>query len=76
MWNSEYLRDEIGLKTRRLHIHDVLSRWSGHIWFCFASIDDDDIIASIEEELIDAYIPLYNRRFTGAVGGAMKVLGS
>jgi hypothetical protein len=72
---NEYLRDEIGLKTRRLSIHDVLSRWSGYIWFCFASINDETVIADVEEHLLDAYIPPYNKQFRGAIGGAMHVLG-
>lgn len=73
---NEYLRDLLGLKTRRLNIHDLLSRWDGHIWFCYAPVANPTLIAAVEEALIDAYLPPFNKRFTGKVQGAMKMYGS
>jgi hypothetical protein len=73
---NEYLNDQKGLKTRRLNIHDLLSRWEGHIWFCYAPVADSTLIATIEEALIDAFIPPFNKRFTGKIQGAMKMFGS
>jgi hypothetical protein len=71
---NEYLKDQIGLKTKRLKIHEVLDRWDGYLWFCYAAISNESLIDKVEEELIDAFIPPYNKQFRGSVAGAIKVL--
>ena len=46
----------------------MLRKYEGYLWFCYAKIDDVDIIISVEGALQDAYIPPVNRQFRGEIG--------
>lgn len=71
---NQYLRDKRDTNTRRYHIRDLLNRWDGYIWFCFAKIDNFALISAVEQQLLSAYLPPFNRDFRGNVRPAIRVL--
>ena len=68
---KQYIREK---KRGRPHIIDMLNRWEGYLWFCYAEIDSDDIIQQTEDELLIAYLPPFNKSYPGRIRDAMKVL--
>ena len=67
---DEYLYQELRRFGRTI-IGRMLERWYGHVWFHYASIDDEGLINQVEETLLNSCIPPYNQRFTGRVGRAI-----
>jgi hypothetical protein len=68
-----YLQDKrLGDKSRRPHVEDMLSKWDGHLWFYYAEIDRQELIPSIEEILLAAYLPPTNKSFPGEVKRALQ----
>ena len=67
---GEYLDKELKRFGRTL-IGRMLGRWDGHLWFHYASVQNESLIGSIEETLLNACIPPYNQKFTGRVGAAI-----
>ena len=67
---GEYLDIELK-RFGRTPIGRMLERWSGHVCFHYASIEDQNRIDEIEEALLNACIPPYNQRFRGRVGPAI-----
>lgn len=52
-------------KGGRIHIQAMLGNWKEYLWFCFATIDDENNIESVEDDLISAFVPPFNRVFKG-----------
>ncbi len=67
---KEYLYEE-DQGFARPPISRMLERWSGHISFHYAPIEDPGLLRRTEEALLNACIPPYNRQFTGRVGRAI-----
>jgi len=65
-----YKKNKTG--TNWYHITKMLNRWDGYLWFCYARIDQVDLIPAVERSLQDAYVPPYNKEFLGEVGPAVK----
>lgn len=70
---DEYL---YGQKTGRIEAHkyEMLIKWREHLWFCYASITQVNIIKQMEDDLIAAYLPPYNKEFPASVRAPMGVL--
>ncbi len=69
---SDYL-SEPAKKKPRVPIRSMVRKWPDHLWIHFVAVDDVSIIKRLEEDLIKAYIPPYNQRFTARVGKAGKL---
>jgi hypothetical protein len=69
---ADYL-PEAKKKKARVPIRSMVRKWSDHLWLYFAAVDDKDLIKKLEEDLIEAYIPPFNQRFTAHVGTAGKL---
>jgi len=69
----QYLQEkEKGIDSRRVHISRMLQKWDGYLWFCYASVDNQDHINEIEDALLAAYLPSHNRMFPSQVRYALK----
>ena len=51
----------------------MLTTWPKHLWFCYASMDDDGLINETEDRLMSAYLPPINDKFPAAVRSAMSL---
>ena len=72
---DEYLRRELRRFGRTI-IGRMLERWSGHIWFHYASIEDESLIEDVEDALLNSCVPPYNQRYRGRVGTAIMAFKS
>ncbi len=70
---QEYLRDQ-SQPRKRPHVFEMLNKWKEHLWFCYATIRQVDIIGDIENDLLAAYLPPYNKEFPAEIREPMKVL--
>jgi hypothetical protein len=72
---QQYLREKrAGDESRRPHVTDMLEKWDGFLWFCFARIDQADLIKHVEDALLTAYLPPTNKEFPARVSRALKTL--
>jgi len=69
---SDYL-NENSKKKARVPIRSMIRKWPDHLWLYFVPIDDVTTIKTLEEDLIKAYIPPFNQKFTAQVGKADKL---
>lgn len=69
---EEYLRDRNPERSRRPHVTDMLLKWDGYLWFCYARIDQRELITQIEDALIEAYLPPTNKSFPARIRKAVK----
>ena len=69
---SDYL-PEAKRKKARVPIRSMIRKWPNHLWLYFAVVDDVTLIKQLEEDLIKAFIPPFNQRFTATVGKAEKL---
>lgn len=63
---GDYLTRE---RTERPKVVRLLEMYTGHIFFYY-STDDNKDLKTTEEQLINAFVPPCNSRFTGVVQGA------
>lgn len=72
---QQYLREKrAGDESARPHVTDMLEKWDGFLWFCFAKIDQADLIEDVENALLTAYLPPSNKTFPAKVSRALRVL--
>ncbi len=57
----------------RPHIHDVLNKWPDEIWFSFATLDDLDLLKTVEDTLLNSCVPPFNIEFEGRVNTAVRL---
>jgi hypothetical protein len=70
---SQYLRE--GSKRKpRWHILNMLTNWSGHLWFYYAPVSDRSIISQLEDDLIESFLPPYNYEYPASIRDVMAVL--
>lgn len=69
----EYL-SEPQKKKARVHIKRLLTKWKGKLYFYYAPIDDPSMVTTIEDDLIKAYIPAYNREFPATIRNWVKAI--
>lgn len=71
----QYLGERIaGEKARRVHVTEMLDKWEGYRWFCFAAVDDEGQIEAVEDALLAAYLPPVNKDFPGTISRSIKKL--
>ncbi|GAB4407829.1 MAG: hypothetical protein Fur0044_00910 [Anaerolineae bacterium] len=70
---KEYLR---GQRTGKIEFHkyEMLVKWRDYLWFCYAPINDTNMIKQLEDDLIGAYIPPFNKEYPAKIRDIMKVL--
>jgi hypothetical protein len=59
---QDYLRGQRTGKIEK-HKYRMLLQWRNHLWFCYAAIEDVDLIKQVEDDLIEAYIPPFNKQY-------------
>lgn len=62
--------------SRRTNISKMLRLWQDHLWFCFAPVADKRMIDGIEQALLNAFLPPFNRRYRGMVAKQLRHLFS
>jgi len=72
---TDYL-PEAKKKKARVTIRSMVRKWPKHLWVYFAAVDDVKIIKQLEEDLLKAYVPPFNQRFTAKVGKAENLEGA
>lgn len=72
----EYLYGQRTGKNIGPHKYEMLIKWRDHLWFCYAPILTTAVtqIKQIEDDLLVAYLPPYNKQFPASVRGPMGVL--
>jgi len=71
----QYLRDKkAGDRSTRPHVTDMLQKWDGFLWFCYAAINNPNIIEDVENRLLTAYLPPTNKDFPAKVSQALRRL--
>lgn len=71
----QYLRESrAGDKSARPHVTDMLEKWDGFLWFCFAPIGRAELIEAVENALLAAYLPPSNKDFPATVSKALRKL--
>lgn len=73
----QYLHElRAGEASRRPHITEMLEKWEGYLWFCYAPVNRDDMITEIENALLAGYLPPSNKDFPAQVSRALRKLFS
>ena len=70
----QYLYDQENPKAKRLLVKQMLITWPEHLTFYYSQIDDQDIIKSVEDKLIAAFKPPFNRSYPASVRRSFKIL--
>jgi hypothetical protein len=71
----QYLGDlRAGLNSRRPHVAEMLEKWDGYLWFGYASITPDSLIVTIEDALLESYLPPVNKDFPATVSVSIRRL--
>lgn len=72
---QQYLREKgAGDESVRPHVTNMLEKWDGFLWFCFARIEQTDLIDAVEDALLTAYLPPSNKAFPAKVSHALREL--
>jgi hypothetical protein len=72
---QQYIREKrAGDRSVRPHVADMLQKWDGFLWFCYARIDQYDAIENVENGLLTAYLPPTNKDFPAKVSRALRRL--
>jgi hypothetical protein len=66
---TQYFNEERKPKGRE-HIKVMARLWRKHLWYCYAPVDNVTLIEEIENKLIKAFVPPFNRKFPGVLGKA------
>lgn len=69
---GQYIKKKTSKELVSLEIVNMLRKYEGYLWFCYAKIDDIDIIISVEKALQNSYIPPANTQFWGEIGPARR----
>lgn len=70
---GQYLTEQrAGQLSRRPHVTEMLEKWSGYLWFCYAEIDDNQQIDVVEDMLLEAYLPPTNKDFPAHIGHVLR----
>lgn len=56
----------------RIHVSEMVLKFQSHLWIYFAVIDNVASIAQIEDQLLQAFLPPFNRDFPATVASLMK----
>lgn len=70
----QYLREKkVGDESRRPHVSEMLQKWDGFLWFCYAHVQAH-LITDVENALLTAYLPPTNKTFPAKVGAKLRKL--
>ena len=69
---KEYLQYQKTRKGSPLVVR-MLTTWPQHLWFCYASINNNTLIDTTEDKLISAYLPPVNEQYPAEVRTAMSL---
>jgi excinuclease UvrABC nuclease subunit len=58
----------------RVHVSEMLARFPNHLWLYFAVVDDVSTITSIEDQLLEAFLPPFNVDFPATVRRLVKAV--
>jgi len=72
---TDYL-PEAKKKKARVTIRSMVRKWPDHLWVYFAAVDDVNLIKKLEEDLLKAYIPPFNQRFTAKIAKTSNLEGA
>ncbi len=70
---TSYLYESQKAKPR-IHISEMLQKFPEHLWLYFAVVDDVSIITGLEEQLLAAFLPPFNRDWPATVRNVMKAV--
>jgi hypothetical protein len=71
----QYLREwRAGDQSKRPHVTDMLEKWAGYLWFCFATVRKRNLIEDVENALLTAYLPPSNKDFPAKVSRELRKL--
>jgi len=71
----QYLREwRAGDQSQRPHVTDMLEKWAGFLWFCFAKVQKRNLIEDVENALLTAYLPPSNKDFPAKVSHKLRKL--
>lgn len=67
---NTYLRSfgEEAIRTEQPHVTVMLQKWGEYLMFCYAPIEEMNLIEETESRLIQAYLPPTNKRIDGDIG--------
>lgn len=68
---SSYL-SEYKKKNKRVHICEMINRWPEHLWIHYSVINEESQIQQLEEDLIAAFLPPFNRKFPASISKIRK----
>jgi len=68
---SQYFIEEKKPKGRQ-HIKQMAKLWKNNLWYCYAPISNLSLIETVEDGLIEAFVPPLNRKYKGTLGKAIK----
>lgn len=71
----KYLRATTDWKDRP-HIAEMVGKWTDHLWFYYAEVDDVTLIDDLEAELIIAFMPPQNRAFPAKITHIVRMVFS
>ena len=70
---GDYLREQVKDKGRP-HMKMMLNKWKDHLWFYYAEVPDASAIDALEEDLLAAYLPPFNRSFPATIREVIHVV--
>jgi hypothetical protein len=68
---TSYLYESQKAKPR-IHISEMLQKFPDHLWLYFAVVKDVKTITKIEDQLLAAFLPPFNRDFPATVANFVK----
>jgi hypothetical protein len=70
---SSYL-NERGKAKGRIHICEMIRKWPDHLFLHYAIIDNKSLITKLEDDLIAAFLPPFNKEFPARIGRLIKAV--
>jgi hypothetical protein len=58
----------------RIHVSEMLARFPNHLWLYFAVVDNVSTITTIEDQLLETFLPPFNVDFPATVRKLVKAL--
>lgn len=72
---GQYLREKrTGDQSQRPHVTEMLRKWDGSLFFCYAPITRTNLIERVEDALLTAYLPPTNKDFPAKVSRRIREL--
>jgi hypothetical protein len=72
---ASYLAEPTKPKPR-VHIKEMLLKWPDHLWLYYAVVRGKTLIPQLEEDLIAAFLPPFNREFPATIKDLVRAVFS